>query len=118
MNELIVPVLLAALLSSGPGAHAQPRAQGGQHPVLHNASVQQVGKGKQAPRYRSVESNGELKRGEQLPPRYRTHHYVIENWRARKLSEPPRGHQWVQAGASYALVGIATGVVTEVVVLR
>ena len=118
MNELIVPVLLAALLSSGPGAHAQQRAQGGQHALMQNASVQQVGKGKPAGRYRSVESVGELKRGEQLPPRYRTHQYVIDNWRAHKLSEPPRGHQWVQAGTSYALVGIATGVVTEVVVVR
>ncbi|MBQ5942460.1 RcnB family protein [Massilia sp. AB1] len=118
MNELIVPVLLAALLSSGPGAHAQQRAQGGQHAALHDASVQQAGKARQTVRFRSVESFGELKRGEQLPPRYRTHHYVIENWRAHKLSEPPRGHQWVQAGASYVLVGIATGVVTEVVVAR
>ena len=114
MNELIVPVLLAALLSSGPGAHAQQRAQG--ELAMRDAGAQQV-KAKQV-RYRSVASNGELKRGEQLPPRYRTHQYVIDNWRAHKLSEPPRGHQWVQAGSSYALVGIATGVVTEVVVLR
>ncbi|MEH6435137.1 RcnB family protein [Massilia sp. DD77] len=116
MNELIVPVLLAALLSSGPGAHAQQRPHGAPQAELHGAGGQQGGKGKA--RYRSVESNGELKRGEQLPPRYRTHHYVIDNWRVHKLSEPPPGHQWVQAGASYALVAIATGVVTEVVVVR
>ena len=118
MNELIVPVLLAALLSSGPGAHAQQRVHGAPVAALHDTGGQQAGRGKQALRYRSVESNGELKRGEQLPPRYRTHHYVIENWRAHKLGEPPRGHQWVQAGSSYALVAIATGVVTEVVVVR
>ena len=118
MNELIVPVLLAALLSGGQGAHAQARGHVAQAPTaeLRDAGTQAQAKG--GGRYRSVETNGELKRGEQLPPRYRTHHYVIENWKAHKLSEPPRGHQWVQAGASYALVAIATGVVTEVVVGR
>lgn len=105
MNELIVPVLLAALMAGGPGAHAQQRDAGAQ------------AQGRQVP-YLKVERNGVLRRGEQLPPRYRTHHYVIENWKGHRLSEPPRGHQWVQAGASYALVAIATGVVTELVVPR
>lgn len=116
MNELIVPVLLAALLSGGNGAHAQqrgPAAQGAAVAELRDEG--KAGKGARG-RYRSVEASGELKRGERLPPRYRTHHYVIENWRAHKLSAPPRGHQWVQAGSDYALVAIATGLVVEVLV--
>lgn len=113
MNELIVPVLLAALLSGGPGAHARQRGPAAQQTAL----LQEDAKGgKASGRYRSVEASGELKRGERLPPRYRTHHYVIENWRAHKLSAPPRGHQWVQAGSDYALVAIATGLVVEVLV--
>jgi Ni/Co efflux regulator RcnB len=113
MNELIVPVLLAALMSGSPGAHAQQRGAAAQQTAL----LQEDGReAKARGRYRSVETSGELKRGERLPPRYRTHHYVIENWRAHKLSAPPRGHQWVQAGSDYALVAIATGLVVEVLV--
>jgi Ni/Co efflux regulator RcnB len=37
---------------------------------------------------------------------------------AHRLTEPPPGHQWVQAGSDFALVAIATGVVTEVLVGR
>jgi len=107
MNTSIVPAVLAIFLAAGPTAQAQPRAA---EPAAQGKAT------RVQPRYRSVEASGTLKRGEQLPPRYRTHHYVIENWKAHRLTEPPPGHQWVQAGSDYALVAIATGVVTEVLV--
>ena len=111
MNKIIVPALLAVVLAGGAAAHAHQRGE-------QEARAQQSKQIAKEGRYRSVESSGQLKRGEQLPPRYRTHHYVVENWQAHRLSEPPRGHQWVQAGTDYALVAIATGVVTEVLVGR
>jgi Ni/Co efflux regulator RcnB len=110
MNKLIVPVLAAAVLAGGAAAQAHQRGE-------QEARAQQARAVKAGP-YRSVEASGQLKRGEQLPPRYRTHHYVVENWRTHRLTEPPPGHQWVQAGRDYALVGIATGVVQEVLVGR
>ncbi|MCC2954242.1 RcnB family protein [Massilia sp. IC2-477] len=110
MNKLIVPLLAAAVLAGG--AAAQVYARGEQQAREQQAQAVKAGP------YRSVQASGQLKRGEQLPPRYRTHHYVVENWRAHRLSEPPPGHQWVQAGSDYALVAIATGVVTEVLVGR
>ncbi|SFC02912.1 RcnB family protein [Massilia yuzhufengensis] len=109
MNKYFVPALVAAVLAGGAAAQVQQRGEQEARAV----QAKQVAK---AGRYRSVEASGQLKRGEQLPPRYRTHHYVVENWQAHRLSEPPRGHQWVQAGSDYALVAIATGVVTEVLV--
>lgn len=114
MNKLIVPAVLAIFLAAGPTAQGavQAQARGAEQ------GAQQGKASKQPPRYRSVEASGQLKRGEQLPPRYRTHHYVVENWKAHRLTEPPPGHQWVQAGSDYALVAIATGVVTEVLVGR
>lgn len=129
MNKLIVPVLLAAVLGSGTVALAQERHQPGerggwqQHERAgqdrqrgatkgHLRSDARPGNKKHL--YRMVDADGDLRRGEQLPRRYRTHHYVVENWRAHRLSAPPRGHQWVQAGNSYALVSIATGRVTQV----
>ena len=110
MNRIIVPLLVAAVLAGGAAAQAHQRGE-------QEARVQQAKSAKPGP-YRSVAASGQLKRGEQLPPRYRTHHFVVENWKAHRLTEPPPGHQWVQAGSNYALVAIATGVVQEVLVGR
>jgi len=111
MNKLIVPVLVAAVLAGGAAAQAHQRGE-------QEARAQQAKQAAKAGPYRSVESSGQLKRGEQLPPRYRTHHFVVENWKAHRLTEPPPGHQWVQAGSDFAMVAIATGVVQEVLVGR
>jgi len=111
MNKLIVPALVAAVLAGGAAAQAHQRGE-------QEARAQQSKQIAKAGRYRSVEASGQLRRGEQLAPRYRTHHYVVENWKAHRLTEPPAGHQWVQAGSDYALVAIATGVVHEVLVVR
>ncbi len=110
MNKLIVPLLIATVLAGGAAAQVHQRGE-------QEARAQQARSAKPGP-YRSVEASGQLKRGEQLPPRYRTHHFVVENWKAHRLTEPPPGHQWVQAGSEYALVAIATGVVQEVLVGR
>jgi Ni/Co efflux regulator RcnB len=56
-----------------------------------------------------------LRRGERLPSRYRTHQYVVDNYRAHHLNRPPRGQQWVQVGADYVLVAAATGLIMQAV---
>ena len=52
-------------------------------------------------------------RGGRIPPEYRNRQYVVNNWREHRLSAPPRGQQWVQVGADYVLVAIATGVIVQ-----
>ena len=112
MNELIAPLLFAAIFSAGDGLQqsgagkTDANARNGQAAQVHSA------------RYRSVEADGELRRGERLPARYQAHQHVVEDWRALRLSKPPRGHQWVDAGEDYALVAIATGRVAQVVTVR
>ncbi len=54
-------------------------------------------------------------RGERLPPTYRTRHYVVNDWNAYRLRRPPRGQQWIQVGADFVLIAIATGLITQVV---
>ncbi|EKU81617.1 Ni/Co efflux regulator RcnB [Massilia sp. UYP32] len=113
MNELIGPLLFAAIFSAGDGllqrdAKADEDAQAGRAQVAHLSPT----------RYRSVEATGEVRRGERLPARYQAHQHVVEDWRALRLTKPPRGHQWVDAGESYALVAIATGRVAQVVMGR
>lgn len=53
--------------------------------------------------------------GDRLPADQRIHQYVIDDWRDHHLSAPPRGQQWVQLGADYVLVAIATGIITQIV---
>lgn len=53
-------------------------------------------------------------RGGRLPAYYRGHEYVVDDWRAHRLSAPPRGYHWVQVGADYVLVAIATGIIASI----
>jgi Ni/Co efflux regulator RcnB len=52
-------------------------------------------------------------KGDRLPMEYRGRHYVVDDWRGHRLSAPPRGYHWVQAGGDYVLVAIATGVILQ-----
>ncbi|VXC69915.1 RcnB family protein [Massilia sp. 9I] len=56
----------------------------------------------------------DLRRGQRLDREYRDSRYVVTDWRARHLSAPPRGHQWVRAGNDYVLAAIATGLIAQV----
>lgn len=53
-------------------------------------------------------------RGGQLPMEYRSRSYVVDDWRGHRLSAPPRGYQWVQAGNDYLLVAITTGIIASI----
>jgi Ni/Co efflux regulator RcnB len=52
-------------------------------------------------------------RGGRVPIQYRSHQYVVEDWRSHNLSAPPRGYHWVQSGSDYVLVAIATGIILQ-----
>ena len=54
-----------------------------------------------------------LHKGGRLPPEYRSHQYVVNDWRGHRLSAPPRGYHWVQTGSDYVLVAITTGVIAS-----
>lgn len=54
-------------------------------------------------------------RGSRVPPMYRSHHYVVNNWRHHHLAPPPRGYHWVQNGPDYLLIAIGTGVIAQIV---
>lgn len=57
----------------------------------------------------------QFQRGGHIPNEYRGRQYVVNDWRAHRLNAPPRGQQWVQVGADYALIAIATGVIAQLV---
>jgi Ni/Co efflux regulator RcnB len=61
------------------------------------------------------------------PPRYahhweRGHRYdgrviVVDDWRTRRLREPPRGYHWVRDDddGQFLLVAVATGIIADIV---
>jgi Ni/Co efflux regulator RcnB len=55
----------------------------------------------------------EWRRGGYVPQQYRSHQYVVNDWRGHYLNAPPRGHQWVQVGGDYVLMAIATGLIVN-----
>jgi Ni/Co efflux regulator RcnB len=57
----------------------------------------------------------EFRRGGYIPREFRNRQYVVNDYRMYRLSPPPRGHQWVQVGADYVLIVIATGLIAHIV---
>ena len=62
--------------------------------------------------------NHNFYRGERLTRDYHHRYYVVDDWRGHDLHRPQRGYHWVQTGADYVLVAIATGIILEVLLSR
>lgn len=56
------------------------------------------------------------RRGERLPPAYRSQGYVIPDAAVYHLRPPPRGYYWVRVDNNAVLAAVATGVVLDVAV--
>ena len=56
----------------------------------------------------------EYHRGGHLPNEYRNRNYEVD-YCEHHLQRPPAGHRWVQVGADYVLVAIATGVIANII---
>ncbi len=93
-----------------PAAAHNPQAPGQRGPVAR-APARQT----QADVGRGAGPDHRYYRGDRLPPQYRSKQYVVDNWRAHRLSAPPRGYRWVQLGADYVLVAVATGIITQLI---
>ena len=55
----------------------------------------------------------EFHRGGHIPYEYRSRVYEVD-YREHHLRRPPPGQRWVQVGADYVLVAIATGVIVNI----
>ncbi len=56
----------------------------------------------------------EFRRGAYIPHEYRRDVYVVD-YHEHHLPPPPRDHHWVQVGADYVLVAVATGIIANIV---
>lgn len=60
----------------------------------------------------------DLYKGSRLPAEYYNKpQYVVEEWRSHRVSAPPQGHYWVQAGYAYVLVASTTGMIVKIMVV-
>ena len=72
--------------------------------------------GRQADRRGYPQPHDQWRRGDRVPPEYRSRNYVVDDWRLRRLRPPPRGYQWIGVGGDYVLAAVATGVIAQIVV--
>lgn len=56
-----------------------------------------------------------FQRGGYMPQEYRRPIYVVNNYYGHHLPAPRRGHQWVQVGADYVLIAVATGIIAQII---
>lgn len=64
---------------------------------------------KQRARYRAAQRHAayhQWRRGEYLPVAYHSPRYVVNNWRAYRLSAPPRGHEWLRINGRFVQVSV------------
>lgn len=96
MNELIAPLLFAAIVSAGV-------------PLQSRTPVKRC-----CPQDTQAPVQVEVRRGEHLPRDESLRMHVIANWQVLGLRQPMRGYQWVHVGDRYALVSTSTGIVRQV----
>jgi Ni/Co efflux regulator RcnB len=134
-KHLIIPALVAALLSASASSFAQDRYHGerdrgdGQRysqrdrgDDRHDGYRAHGGSGQgnqgwgEERRWNGAGPDHSFRRGDRLPQRYRNHQYVVNNYREHHLRPPPRGYHWVQTGGDYVLAAIATGVIADLII--
>lgn len=59
----------------------------------------------------------EFRRGGTIAHEYRGRGYEVD-YREHHLSRPPQGQRWVQVGADYVLIAIATGLIASIILSR
>ena len=59
----------------------------------------------------------EFYRGGYVPREYRMRAFEVD-YREHHLQRPPQGQRWVQVGADYVLIAIATGVIANIILSR
>ncbi|MCJ0762430.1 RcnB family protein [Variovorax terrae] len=126
-NKILVSALAMILLASSGWAAAQGRDDRGERGDRGDRGDRQ-GMERQQSRQpmtgferaaneanaRGAGPDHNFRRGQRLPPEFRGRQSVVDDWRGHHLSPPPRGYQWVQTGADYVLVAVATGIIAQI----
>lgn len=57
----------------------------------------------------------EFRKGQPAPQAFRGNDFRVNDWRARGLPAPPRGHHWSYIDGRYVLIAAATGIITSII---
>ncbi|MFT5329407.1 MAG: Ni/Co efflux regulator RcnB [Parasphingorhabdus sp.] len=66
-------------------------------------------------RYAENRNHRNWAKGQRFDRRYATNYRVIDNPRAYRLSNAPRGYQWVRSGNDAVLIAITSGIIGAVI---
>lgn len=114
-SKLIASALLALSVAASGSAFAQRGDRGNDYNDRNDYAQRQDNDGYNRDRYDRERNDRDRHDGPRSHGRdYRDNRYVVNDWRARRLSAPPRGHHWVRAGDDYVLAAIATGLIAQV----
>lgn len=115
LKHIFAPVVCGALLLSGNVAFAQSyNGREGQDRSAEQRQQPEVNSHRGM--YEQGRREGWYKRGGRLPSAYREKKYVVGDWRAYHLRQPPRGYHWVRSdNGDYLLVAIASGLIASIV---
>ncbi|MFC7400191.1 RcnB family protein [Chelatococcus sp. GCM10030263] len=122
MKKLLIAGLALALIDSS-AAFAQQRYDRSpdhgpvRHDNMRDHRPQQFERGP-ASRPRATQRPAWWARGKAVPSSYRRHVVSDRDWRRHRLSRPPRGHQWVEVDGNYAMINMATGIISSLVQAR
>jgi len=47
--------------------------------------------------------------------RYHGNRYYVNDWHRHGLRPPPPGYRWVQNGGQFVLIGVASGVIADII---
>lgn len=61
-----------------------------------------------------AESRYHFERGSYLPYQFLSQQYLVPNWQAYQLYQPPAGHQWFGIGNEYVLASVLNGAIAQV----
>lgn len=80
-----------------------------------NGYARDQGQNDRETRSNEVRDNPHWSRGDRLPPEYGSRQYVVSNWKASHLRQPPRGYHWVRVNNQYVLAAVAGGVIADII---
>ncbi len=112
MKKLLCGAVALTLIAGA--ASAQP--YGG--PPGHDQRHEEKRDAKHDNRGQAFNGHHGWKKGQRLPTTYRSNRYVVNDWRARHLRQPPRGYHWVRADNDYVLAAVATGLIASIIAGR
>ena len=82
--------------------------------VTRDNGRRQVTKVKQVRQVSRQQQQRNWRKGERFDSRYASNYLVIQNPRAYRLHDAPRGYRWVQSNNDAVLVAIASGLIGAV----